>query len=477
MSGKRWGRLVFLMGILVVARSVFAFDVLRAEQNVSASAAGSMVGVQCQSGLPGSPLLLAEAVSRALCSNPRTREAWADVKAQAAGVGVARAAYLPTLSGNWQGVRENYMVDVTNHPTLGSDYTSMVQSGSISLNWVLFDFGGREAALRNANALLEAARATQDATLQTMFAAVAKDYYAAQAAVSALVVAGEVERMTNESTMVATARVNRGVVPISDQLQAQTQHGQAVFNLTKAQADTQMALGTLASDMGLNPDEPLTVPPVTDTEPPGRNFSESVAQLIDDVRDTHPAVRAARAQYEAALAKVAQTRAAGLPNISLVAKYSLDNQPQSMGLGMPTYPATGHDAYIGVQVTIPLFEGFSRHYQIDQAKAEAEREQDALDDARRQVALEVWNSYHLLESATQNVGNSTDLLKIAQRAYVAAERRYAAGVGNILELLNTQAALANAQQRHVQAFADWDNARLDLASKLGRLDMDDVSGH
>jgi outer membrane protein len=349
-----------------------------------------------------------------------------------------------------------------------------VHAETVSLNWVLYDFGARSAALKNANAMLEAARATQDATLQSSFAATARDYYAAQTAVGTLLTAREVERMTRDSMNAAQARADHGVVPITDALQAQTQHEQAVFGLTKADSDAQSALGTLAADMNLAPDVVLDLPSITEDARTGRRFSDSIGEMIRDVQLSHPSVLAAQAQYEAANAKIDQTRAQGLPSLSLVAKYSRNNQPQSLGLGMPTYPATGHDAYIGVQLSIPLFEGFVRHYQTDQAKALAEREQDAVDDARRQVALDVWMSYQTLNGATKNAENSANLLAIAQRSWDAAKHRYDAGVGNILELLNTQTALANAKQRRVQALSDWDNSRVDLAAKLGVLGQQDI---
>ncbi|WP_186080610.1 TolC family protein, partial [Burkholderia gladioli] len=197
--------------------------------------------------------------------------------------------------------------------------------------------------------------------------------------------------------------------------------------------------------------------------------------LIDDVKHTHPAVVAAQQTYDAALEKVSQTRAEGLPSISLTGKYSRNNQPATLGLGIPTFPATGHDAFIGVQVSIPLFEGFQRHYQIEQAKAEAEHQEDALDETIRQVALDVWTAYQSLETATQNASHSETLLAISQQAFDAAQHRYLNGVGNILELLNTQTALSNARQRRVQALADWHAAKLQLASKLGRLDMSSIA--
>jgi outer membrane protein len=79
-----------------------------------------------------------------------------------------------------------------------------------------------------------------------------------------------------------------------------------------------------------------------------------------------------------------------------------------------------------------------------------------------------------LNGATLNAQNSEKLLNTAQQAWTAARHRYDAGVGNILELMNTQAALANAKQRRIQALAEWDDARVDLAAKLGHLSSADL---
>jgi outer membrane protein len=452
-----------------------AFDPLFAMQHISPTAGGEITGSNpCDFGRIEQPLPLIDAVERGLCHNPKTREAWAGVKAQSAAVGAARAAFLPTLSASWQSVRDNSSTDVNGHPQLSSDNSSTVRSESATLSWVLYDFGGRSAALRNASELLAAANATQDATLQVEFAAVAKDYYAAQAAVGALAAAKDIEDDAAGSLKAASARVDKGVAPITDALQAQTQHEESVFNRTKAEGDLQVALGTLASDIGLDPDEPLVVPSVTDGAAPNDAFNDSVADLIAEVKQTHPGVLAARAQYQAAVAKADQTRAEGLPNVSLVGKYSRNNQPASLGLGIPEFPATGRDAYVGIQVSIPLFEGFGRHYQIRQAEAEAERQADIIDEVQQQVTLDVWTAYQALRTATQNAQNSTAMVEIARRSYDAAEHRYQASVGNILELLNTQTALANAQQRRIQALTDWRNAKIQLAAKLGRLNLSDT---
>ncbi|QQC67996.1 TolC family protein [Paraburkholderia ginsengisoli] len=453
-----------------------AFDPLLAERSLPATPAAGFAPVMamCESSPLGMPLTLGEAVSRTLCRNPKTREAWANEKAQAAAVGQARAAYLPTVSANWQGVRDSSREDVQNYPNLSSDTTATIRSMTVTLNWLLYDFGGRKAALRGADDLLAAARATHNATLQDEFATVAKDYDAAQAAQGALDAAREIERMTGNSMTAARTRVERGVAPLSDALQAQTQHEQAVSNVMKADGDLQTALGILASDMGLDPDVPLTVPPVS-APPTVDDGDEPVAALIDQVKRMHPAVLAAEAQYEAAQEKVAQTRAGSLPSVSLVGRYSRNNQPASLGLGIPTFPATGRDTYIGVQISIPLFEGFNRHYGVHQAQAQVQYQQAVLDGTREQVALDVWNAWQGVRTAKGSVVQDEKLLGIARQAFEAASHRYRAGVGSILEVLSTQAALASAQQRQVQALSDWHSQRWLLASKLGRLDMDDIA--
>ncbi|WP_206955962.1 TolC family protein [Trinickia acidisoli] len=467
------------MALLVgagAASSARAIDVFNTEHGISQTAAGSILVSPslCQFGAPGNPLQLREAVERTLCDNPKTREAWESVKVQAAAVGVARAAYLPSITGNWQGVRDDSITDVTDHADLSSATLATIRSDSISLSWTLYDFGARSAALANASALLAASRATQDATLQTAFINVAKDYYAAQAAAGALAAAKDIERLAADSLGAAQVRVAKGVAPISDALQAQTAHEQATIDVIKAQGALQTAIGTLASDMDLSPGTPLTMPSVDNGARPDTAFLDSIDNLIEAVKQSHPSVLAAQAQLDAAVAKVEQTRAEGLPSFSLVSKYSRNNQPASLGLGIPEYPATGREWYVGFQLTIPFFEGFGRLYQVRQAEAQVQLQRDTLNEVQQKAGLDVWTAYQDLHTATDTVRSDAALLDIAQRSFSASEHRYHAGVGNILELLNAQTALANAEQQHVQALTDWRAARLRLAGSLGRLDFDDV---
>lgn len=50
-----------------------------------------------QTGIDAAPLSLPDVVDHALCNNPQTREAWANARYQAAQVGMAQSAYLPSV--------------------------------------------------------------------------------------------------------------------------------------------------------------------------------------------------------------------------------------------------------------------------------------------------------------------------------------------------------------------------------------------
>lgn len=480
MSVDRFARLHALMcgvglGVMMFcAAGAYAFDPLLTNRLISNSPALDLLrngADTCVFGELSGPLKLYDAVERAMCNNPKTRQAWTNVKIQAAAVGTARAGYLPTVTGTLQEAREWRSGGMVGESTSGASQTGNQQTANISLNWVLYDFGGRSAALGNANALLAAARANQRAVLQTIFATVAKDFYAAQAALGTLVAAREVESTAQASADAAAARVEKGVAPISDRLQAQTALAEAVIHRTNAERDWRTARGQLASDMNLPPTGEFVLPDVDDGVAPVGEFIESVRMLIDQARRAYPGVVAAEAQLAAASANARQVRAEGLPRLSLVGQFNYNKRPSSVQAGYPALRGTHREWYVGVQVTFPIFDGFARRYQARQADARIELQRELLDDARRQVGLEVWNAYQTVLGATKNLDHSATLLSLAERSYEAAERRYRMGAGSVLELLNAQAALANGKKQRVRALTDWRSARLQLASKLGDIEM------
>lgn len=425
----------------------------------------------CKQQALSSPLALFEAIERALCESPKTRSAWAAIKEAAANLGISKSAYLPTLDGSVKYAYQHNVTQVSDEPQLQSSYAKLVNEESLSLGWVLYDFGARSASVKNSHELLLAAQANQDAALQSLFASTAKEYFSAQAAHANVLSKRRIEEAAHDNFDAATARVTKGVAPVTDQLQASTAYAQAVYERAKAEGELRTTIGALAIAMSLSPDEALNLPELDSSALPDTGFVRAVHDLLEEATQTHPKVLAAAAQWQAALANIRFVRARGLPVIRLVGEADRSNQPVSASLGQPELPALTKENYIGLEIEIPLFDGINRDYQIRQAEAQADTQEQGLRDAQQQVAVGVWSSVQALQTDTENLRNTNVVLQNARQAFDAAQHRYRSGVGNILEILSAQSTLSASEQQWIQAQLDWRTARLEFAASLGTLGM------
>ena len=393
-----------------------------------------------------------QVVDLALCRNPKTREAWASARYQAAQVGAAQGAWLPALDGR-----------LGSNQTRSSGDSTTTHSATLAFSWLLLDFGARAANLENARQLLEASAMTLDATVQTLFLSALQAYYHAQAARAAVSAALQSEKASHESLAAAQARYQVGAGTPADRLQAQTAWSQATLNRIKAEGALQNALGSLASLMGLDASQPLRLSEIPDTLPDTR-FEQQVDTLIAEARERRPELKAAQAQFKAAQASVDAARAAGQPRLTLSAGPGWQAAHGSRNDG------STHSNAVGLTLSIPIFSGFDTTYRVRAAQERAESLRAQRENLRLQVALEVWNAWQNLHTATQTVRTSADLLASAEQSERVALGRYKAGVGNILDLLNAQSALASARMQRIQSLLDWRLSRATLARAVGTVE-------
>lgn len=425
----------------------------------------------CVDSLPDTPLSLLDVVEQALCNNPQTSEMWATARVQAALVGVERANYLPKVSLTSGYSKIHNEVTNSSFPVLDQDNRIWSRSHSLRLTWVVADFGQRSAKVHQTEAMLEAANATHDATLQEVFISAAQAYFDYLSAQAMLAAYEESERVAKESLAAATGKFKAGVGLLTDQLQAQTAYAQARLDRTKAEGDVKNAHGGLASAMGVVANTRFSVKN-RGKQLENTDFVTSVDDMIREAIETHPSILAAKAKLRASTENITAIKAEGLPTLSLNAERSrLDQLGQSQIAGVPASDVYTDTSTIGLQVNIPLFEGFARHYQTQSAEAESQVRSAELKKVTQQIALNAWKSYHALNSEKENMRATQELLSNATEGFNVAQGRYRAGVGNIIELLNAQNALANARQQNIKSVAAWRAARLKLASSIGKVGL------
>ncbi len=417
----------------------------------------------CSTELKQGALTLSDVIEISLCRNPQTRSAWTSAKAAASQLGVRTAARLPSLT--LQGAASS-----------SSGETAAVQSDvqqqrlSLSLNYLLYDFGGREAGIASARESLLAANASGNATMQTVFLQAAQAYFNLMSAVASLEVSRVNEHAASQSLAAADMRYQAGMTTRADRLQAKTALSQEKLNRIRAEGQKQNAMGALANVMGLLPTQPLILAPAADTRPDFRQ-EENLQQLMAEAQKLRPDLIAAEARIRAARAEVEVAGSADDPQLT----FSATAETSRSRSGGAAYVQSQNNS-LALTFNFPIFTGFKHTYQTQVAELQLENSIHARDLLAQQVAMQVWQAWQNLRTESQALSSSEDLLASAREAEALSLGRYQENVGNILDLLSAQKMLASARQQHISALYTWHLARLMLAQAIGALDLSVLQG-
>lgn len=401
------------------------------------------------------PLSLADALALALCRHPQLAQAQAEIEAQAAALGEARAAFWPRLQAS---VSRQSTTTLSTRSGQSVDQASTARS--LALNWRLFDFGTRAGARDGAQRLLAAVGAARDALVQRLMAALVSAYFEAITAQAMVTMREQARAQAREALDTAQRRERHGLVAGSDVLQARAQLARAQLALERASGEAQRAQLTLSSLMGLADGTPLRLPAQLD--PAQDEETEDLSRWLDEARARHPSILAAQARLQIARLRVGSVRAEGLPTLDASAARHVDGQPDQ-GL----YASGSRVTTYGLRLTLPLFDGFGHTYRIRGAQAQLAQSEAQLEQARQQVALEVLRAHADALSARRTLPAAAELAQAAEAASVSAARRYDKGVADISELLSSQSLLAEARLEQVRALAGWHAARLRLLAAAG----------
>jgi outer membrane protein len=407
---------------------------------------------------------LAQAIDIALCNNARIRAAWANIRIQAAEVGRAKAAYWPSLAAS---VSE--LGDRTSYPDTSIPTTTRTEATVYgSLTWRLFDFGGRSATRRAAEAMLEAATASRDATVQKVLSAVVQDYFEAVTAKALVENKGDDETLARNTLASAQRKLAQGGAAQSDALQAATALAKISLEKNRAEGTYEKTAATLVYVLGLPPATTVDLP--MDIDAQSGYEEQDLGTWLKEAQRGHPAIVAARAALDAAREQVTAVRSSGRPTLDLTGDYYQNAYP---GQGLAT--TNTKVATLGLSVTVPLFDGFANHHKVRGAEATVKVKEAELQDTEQQTLMEIVKAHADAESSLRNLRVSEDLVRAALESLESSQRRYNSGAASILELLNTQAALADARSERVRCLAEWRTARLTLLASAGSLDRESVT--
>ena len=333
---------------------------------------------------------------------------------------------------------------------------------SVTMHWVLFDFGKRGADIDESRKLLLAANFTHNAEVQRLILDVRRAYYGYIGSKALLEAQQTSIERAKADLDAAQQRHDAGLATIADVLQARTQLAEAEFAEATTTGQIQILRGTLAIAIGIPPSK--TQFEVVDELPsdlPLDQVSKDILELIQEGFKHRPELAALRAQALSAESHARSVRAEQFPTIEV-----------NSGFERLYYisPWTGSNNYnAALSITFPLFDGFSRRNDYLQAKAEADSLKAQVASFQQQVGLQIWTSYFQLNTSAERIRSTRKLLESANESYEVASGRYKEGVGSILDVLAAQNALEDARAQDVRTRTEWLLALSQLHHDMGLL--------
>ena len=122
---------------------------------------------------------------------------------------------------------------------------------------------------------------------------------------------------------------------------------------------------------------------------------------------------------------------------------------------------------VGAQLTVPIFSGNLTKYQVEEAKAALDVLKANEETLRQSIFLEVQQAWLNLQLARDQISAAELTVRQAGENLDLANGRYAAGVGNPIEVTDSLVALANARTAHVAALYNYKIAQASMEKAMG----------
>jgi outer membrane protein len=355
---------------------------------------------------------------------------------------------------------------VESDPAVGSRASTTNASLSLAGRMPLFN-RSNDATIAQAERSFGVAAADLQTAEQDLIVRVAQAYFDVLVAQDALAATQANKKAFGEQLASAKRNFEVGTATITD-----TREAQARFDLATAQeiaADNDLrtkriALDQLVGRSNVAPKPlaaPVALPPVAPAE---------VEQWVAPSQSSHPSIRRAQLGLDIARLETEKARAGHLPTVDVVATLA----PTHLR-GDTAARGTSTTASAGVQMTLPLFSGYSVHNRIKETLALEEKSRNDLEAARRTVAQSTRSAFYGVQSGQAQAKALEAAEASSKLALEATQLGYRVGVRVNLDVLNAQTQLSQTQRDLSKARYDVLLASLRLRQAAGTLAPGDVS--
>jgi outer membrane protein TolC len=202
-------------------------------------------------------------------------------------------------------------------------------------------------------------------------------------------------------------------------------------------------------------------------------LTDSLDSGTDDLpSDAAGAVAFAMAHRPEMAAERERTRAQSLQRTAI----TWENLPSVAGFGQVNQSGMTMDSLhyswsVGVQVTVPIFDGFRRQRRAQEQGAKLDAQEFRERDLENAVAIEARGALLDLASSREAVQVAGERLQLAEQELRQAEERFRAGAAGSVETSQAQLGLFSARDALIQTKVNLGSARVRAYRALGALDQ------
>lgn len=377
------------------------------------------------------PMTLPQAVEAGLRRSPELGQSQARTDAAKAGRDAARREWLPKVTLDAAAGLRHLSNDARINVGLSAIDEKPLYA-SVNVDQPLLDFGRRSNETKSRDAKFVAAQKDELGVAEQASLDISRSYL--QVLLQERVVAAAQQNLAFHEALGADVRegVAKGALSISEQQQAAERLQTARVQMVGARTDLDAARDTLALLLGRSdvevsqPEASMPLVPATETE------------AIDRASAADPAVQAAMARYEAARHDTGRARSERFPTVALQGAYRY-------GKDFEGYRGLTKDAQGLVTMRWAIFDGGVAAARVREAGAMENEAWFVLDAARRDSELKARTGWTRLQAMRDRLREQEERSAIASQVLESYKAQFGIGRRSLLDLLDAQAAVYNAQ--------------------------------
>jgi outer membrane protein len=407
---------------------------------------------------------LRDALIAAYQTNPTLESARAQQRATDEGVPIARAAGLPSVS-----TTETFVRNVKQSEN-SLTAPSKIFTADGQLGVPIYSGGAVKNRIKAAKIRVEAGQADLRATEASIFSQVVAAYMDV-IRTEAIVGLNRKNVSVLETNLQATSdRFQIGDLTRTDVAQSQSRLAVAQSDLRTAEANLASARETYIRFVGRAPE-------TLDAPPPLPNLPATADEAAAIALDSNPDLIGARERTKAADKDIDVAGAGRLPTLRLFGQGTYNNYFNTLARGAVNANISQSDssAQAGAQLSIPIFQGGLPAAQRRQAQATASATLEQEIATERDVIAQVRSAYTSWNASNDLIRSSQVAVDAAALSLEGVRAENSVGNRTILDILNAEQELLNAQVTLVTARRNAYVAGFTLLAAMGKAEARDLN--